>query len=266
MINLEAYFNRIGFGGSTSVTLETLTAIVAGHRLHIPFENLDVLLKRPISLELDDVQRKMVTNHRGGYCFEHGILLEAVLKEIGFSPVPHTGRVTLGRTREEAPRTHMFLVVHVKGKDYIVDVGFAALSSAVPIPFEDQIVANPKNGDRWLERDNRFWTLMIHENDETSAGWASTFDVDFPIDFVVGNHYVSTHPKSPFSQWLMLNAFTPSGRVSVMNKGVKIVSKGKEKKHEMADRKDLRALLAEHFGFDLPEVEAVRIPAIPEWD
>jgi N-hydroxyarylamine O-acetyltransferase len=34
---------------------------------------------------------------------------------------------------------------------------------------------------------------------------------------------------------------------------------------QLADRSVLRALLAEHFGFDLPEVETLRVPGIPEW-
>ena len=34
---------------------------------------------------------------------------------------------------------------------------------------------------------------------------------------------------------------------------------------ELTDRKALRNLLAEHFGFDLPEVETMRVPAIEGW-
>ncbi len=34
---------------------------------------------------------------------------------------------------------------------------------------------------------------------------------------------------------------------------------------EPADRAALRALLTERFGFDLPEVEHLAVPAIPEW-
>jgi N-hydroxyarylamine O-acetyltransferase len=34
---------------------------------------------------------------------------------------------------------------------------------------------------------------------------------------------------------------------------------------ELADRTALRGLLAEHFGFDLPEVERLAVPAIPGW-
>lgn len=34
---------------------------------------------------------------------------------------------------------------------------------------------------------------------------------------------------------------------------------------QLPDRTALRALLAEHFGFDLPEVETLRVPSIPDW-
>lgn len=33
------------------------------------FENLDVYARKPISLERDSLFRKIVINHRGGYCF-----------------------------------------------------------------------------------------------------------------------------------------------------------------------------------------------------
>jgi len=34
---------------------------------------------------------------------------------------------------------------------------------------------------------------------------------------------------------------------------------------QLADRAALRALLVEHFGFDLPEVLHLRVPSIPGW-
>jgi N-hydroxyarylamine O-acetyltransferase len=35
--------------------------------------------------------------------------------------------------------------------------------------------------------------------------------------------------------------------------------------YQLADRSALRSLLVEHFGFDLPQVEQLRVPSIPEW-
>ena len=86
-----------------------------------------------------------------------------------------------------------------------------------------------------------------------------------PVDFVVANHYTATHPNSPFKTRLMLSRFTPRGRVSVLNREATIVDHGHSRTVTLATRSDLRALLRERFGFDLPEVEAAHFPFAPDW-
>ena len=61
-IDLDRYFARIGYAGGTQPTPQTLADLHLAHVRHIPFENLDVLLGRPIrcnpaSLEVDLVAR-----------------------------------------------------------------------------------------------------------------------------------------------------------------------------------------------------------------
>lgn len=66
------------------------------HLLHpqaIPFENLAVLLGRPVKLDLASIQRKLVTDRRGGYCYEHNLLLRSVLQTLGFRVRSFAGRV-----------------------------------------------------------------------------------------------------------------------------------------------------------------------------
>jgi N-hydroxyarylamine O-acetyltransferase len=50
-----------------------------------------------------------------------------------------------------------------------------------------------------------------------------------------------------------------------MNRDVTILRNGVAEKRELPDRAALRRLLVDHFGFDLPEAERLRVPAIPEW-
>jgi N-hydroxyarylamine O-acetyltransferase len=52
----------------------------------------------------------------------------------------------------------------------------------------------------------------------------------------------------------------------VMNRDVTIVRDGVFEKSQLADRSALRTLLKDHFGFDLPEAETLRVPSVPEWD
>src|SRR5438270_3830132 len=103
----------------------------------IPFENLDVLLGRPIRLDLPSLQQKLLHERRGGYCFEHATLLAAALRELGFSPVAHSARVILVAPRSEAPRTHMFLSVALEGGTFVLDPGFGGHAPRVPLPVAD---------------------------------------------------------------------------------------------------------------------------------
>lgn len=63
----------------------------------------------------------------------------------------------------------------------------------------------------------------------------------------------------------MLRALTDDGRVSVMNRDVTIRCGAESQTMQLPDRGALRVLLAEYFGFDLPEVEDIRVPTIDEW-
>ena len=80
--DLDAYLARIGWQGSLEPTLDTLAGLTRAHITRIPFENVDVLLGRGIRIDLDSIVAKMVVAGRGGYCFEHGTLFQAVLDAV----------------------------------------------------------------------------------------------------------------------------------------------------------------------------------------
>jgi len=63
-VDLDAYFERIGWGGPTRPDYKTLARLLDAHMMRIPFESLDVLLGRPVRLELEPLQRKPGTNSR----------------------------------------------------------------------------------------------------------------------------------------------------------------------------------------------------------
>ena len=79
-LELEAYLHRIGVGTPPSPDLAGLEVLHEAHCAAIPFENLDILLGRPIALDLTSLQAKLVAGRRGGYCFEQNTLFAAVLE------------------------------------------------------------------------------------------------------------------------------------------------------------------------------------------
>jgi N-hydroxyarylamine O-acetyltransferase len=264
--DLDEYLNRIEWGRDTSPTLETVAALLRAHMTHIPFENLDVLLGRPLRLDLDGLQHKLVRARRGGYCFEHMPLFAAALEAFGLAPVRHSARVLLRSARGESPRSHMFLTLGIEGATYVLDPGFGGTAAAFPIPLVDSAASAPGGATHWMQRDGQYWVLRHLADDVPANGWVSTLEQDHAADFEMGSHYTATHPSSPFVNLLMLNQFKPDGRVSIVNRDVTLRRGSDVRSFQLADRAALRAILAEHFGFDMPEVLRIRVPAIPEWN
>jgi N-hydroxyarylamine O-acetyltransferase len=262
---LDAYFERIQWRhGVTGPTYETLAALLDAHMASIPFENLDVLLGHPVRLDLDSLQDKLVRRRRGGYCFEHATLFAAVLEQLGFAPVRHSARVTLFAPRTASPRTHMFLTVALGPGVFVVDPGFGGLAPRFPVPLAPEPAAGSASTHRMV-RDGAYWVLRVRTGEKTVDAWVSSMEEDHPIDFEMANHYTSTHPASGFVNRLMMRAFSGDRRVTVMNRDVTVWRGEESATTQIADRAALRALVSESFGFDLPEIERLRVPAIPEW-
>ena len=263
--DLDGYLARIGWQGPLEPTLETLTGLTRAHITRIPFENVDVLLGRGIRIDLDSIVQKIVVRGRGGYCFEHGTLFQAALEQVGFRPTAHASRVVVMVPREQSPRTHMFLTVEVEGERVVLDPGFGGHTAVVPVPLREGAEARDGADRHRMVRYAGEWVLEAEVDGKRTPLWTATLEPHLPVDFQLANHWVSTAPQSPFVNRLMLRTLTPDGRTSVMNRDVTVVSGTNTEKYQLADRKALRALLDEHFGFDLPDVETLKIPMIPEW-
>lgn len=261
-LNLDAYLARIGWQGERAPTYATLAGVLDAHVAHIPFENFDVLLGRPIRLDVPGLQSKLVDARRGGYCFEHASLMAAALETLGFAVGRHTARVVLFQPPQEAPRDHMYLTVAADGTRFVVDPGFGPFAARRPVPMGG--TATPE-GQR-MTRDGAMWVLHGQRRGEEFDGWVSTMQDENLVDFEMANHFKSTHPSSVFRQWIFASAVTPTGRVNVLNRDVTWVSGATESEAQLADRLELRALVAQHFGFDLPEAETMRVAAVPGWN
>lgn len=198
-LDLDAYLARIGVTGSPRSDVETLTSLHRAHVAAIPFENLDVILGRGVSVDLDRVQAKLVDDRRGGYCYEHGVLFSAVLVRLGFTVRRLLARVGGDLARPHA-RTHMTLFVDVDGRSWLADVGFGS-GLLEPIPLEPDI---PRTQGDWSYRLTRPAPRLWQLEELQDGTWVGQYTVDeqpqHQSDVVVANHYTSTWPDSPFVQ------------------------------------------------------------------
>jgi N-hydroxyarylamine O-acetyltransferase len=262
-VDLDRYLERIGWRGERRADFSTLASLVRCHTSAIPFENLDVLLGRPIRLDLEGLEAKLVRAGRGGYCYEHATLFAAVLGRLGFEVHTHSARVTMFSPKSESSRTHMVLSVDLPEGRFVVDPGFGSLAPQVPVPL-DGTSARHGDHEHWLVRDGEDYVLNVRTPEHVVGAWVTPMVDDYPIDFVLANHYTATHPDSPFTSRLMMRAFTERGRITVMNRDVTWLRGSAYETSQLADRAALHDLLATEFGFEL-DVSALRVSSVPEW-
>jgi N-hydroxyarylamine O-acetyltransferase len=117
-----------------------------------------------------------------------------------------------------------------------------------------------------MQRDSGYWVLRHLVDDMPADAWISTLEQDYPADFEMGSHYTATHATSTFVNHLMLHLFKPDGRIGIMDREVTLRQGSTAGSFQLKDRAVLREILAEHFDIDLPEVERMRVPTIPEWN
>ena len=102
-IDLSEYLARVGLAAAPASTAEGLAELHHAHATHIPFENLDVLLGRPIRLDPASLHQKLVRDGRGGYCFEQNLLFAGVLEALGFRVTKLAARVRFRATTSSSP-------------------------------------------------------------------------------------------------------------------------------------------------------------------
>ena len=248
-IDLDAYFARIGYQGPREPTLEVLRAL---HRLHpaaIPFEAIDVLLGREISLEPAALQNKLIAGRRGGYCFEQNGLLKLVLQTIGFQVASLIARSRWGRPLGDIrARTHMALRVRVDGEAWLADVGHSSAMLTAPIRLAERglqetlhepVRLRPVDGELRLE-------ALI------GGDWRPIYDAvprpQHDADLAAARWFVSTWPASPLKQALIVSRTTPQARYVLHENRLTIRRPGRESERLRLSADEMARLLGQDFG------------------
>ena len=199
-IDLDAYLRRIGYVGGREPTLDTLAALHLHHAQTIAFENLDPLLGRPVALDAASLERKLIHDGRGGYCYEQNLLFGHVLRALGFQVTGLAARVLWTYYADDAitARSHQLLRVDLEDGPYIVDVGFGGQTLTAPLRLEPDLEqATPHEVFRLVTAGDGFRMQC-----RIGAAWKSLYRFDlqevFEPDYEILNYYASSHPTSRF--------------------------------------------------------------------
>ncbi len=251
--NLEAYLKRINYAGSIAPTLQTLEMV---HRLHpaaIPFENLNSLMELPVRLQLSDIEQKLIVERRGGYCFEHNLLLKAVLESMDFAVTPLGAGVLWGHEEGFVPPilNHMALLVDVGGVQYLVDVGFGGQVMTAPLRLRADADQETPNERYRLTGGHPKWRL----ESEISGHWKPLYEFTLTPqtfdDYIAANDAMMAH----FRDDLIGARVEGAKRFALYNARLNTHEAGATTTRMLTNLLEIRDVLTSVFGIQLPDTD-----------
>lgn len=227
MLNIKDFLARIGLAGAEpACTPAFLAKVQEACVLSIPYENLDILAGKPLSLDVDDVYKKVVGSHRGGYCFELNALLHYILTDMGFAVRSCFARVL--REEPEVPfRRHRILIVSLDGCEYLVDIGFGNTAPRLPLKLVCSEVQE-QNGEsyRFEKDENLGWVIWELHKGQWRKYISFTTEHQYDIDFAPTSFWCEKHPDSPFNKAEMVAIKVPGGRKALNGRDYKVFADG----------------------------------------
>lgn len=252
-MDLQAYLDRIGYVGAPRADLQTLAELHRRHLYAIPYENLDVQLRRPVSIDPQAAFEKIVHGGRGGWCYEMNGLFGAALEAIGFSVTRMAGAV--GRGLHPRPLgNHLVLRVDLD-RPYIADVGFG---DGIREPFPLETGSHQCSGYEFrLEALEDGW-LRFHNH---ATGGAPFFDFeDRPADrdqLADTCRWLSTSPDSIFVQTAICQRHRPDAIDVLLGRVIRRVTPSQKVDRLLTSADEFVSVLKSRFDLDLPEAAAL---------
>ena len=214
---VKGYLNRLGLAEDTPIeyTYDFLKEIQYRQVTTIPYENVDIIREIPLSLGFGDLYEKIVTNQRGGYCFEVNALLSHILKQMGFEVKDYFARFLRGE--DTIPmRRHRIMIVKCKDGEYLCDAGVGSQAPRYPLKLELDTVQKQFGEAYKLERDGLLgWVMCEKHGGEWRRVFSFNEDVQLEVDFESPSFYCEKSPDSKFNKGLIVSLKTDTGRRTI---------------------------------------------------
>lgn len=247
MLKLPAYLARIAYTGPTEPTAEALRAIHHAHLLAVPFENLDISLKRKIVTEEDAILNKIIFLCRGGFCYELNGAFAALLRALGFHVTLLSARVMRRDGREGPEFDHLTLKVDLD-EPWLADVGFGD-SFLQPLRLTPSIEqADPAGTFRLTRIDERPQLEKLIPDGRWHCQYSFTLQPRNLADFAAMCHYHQTSPESHFTQNRICTRATPDGRLTLSEMKLIVTNQGQREEKILASEEEWLSTLHNQFG------------------
>lgn len=248
----EAYLRRIPYDGPLAPTSEVLRNLHRAHMLSVPFENLDIPAKRPIVLDTDRLLRKIVDQHRGGFCYELNGAFAWLLSSLCFEVTMLSARVARRDGGFSPEFDHMALEVRdTNGDCWLADVGFGDCFLQ-PLP-----LTRPTHSEQlgWTYRLLESGNVYSLQRKSAERDWTPQYQFTRTPhqlqEFTPMCHYHQISPESFFTQRRVCSMATVDGRITL--EGMRLINtqNGTKTETEVAGEEEYRRLLREKFCVEL---------------
>ena len=254
-MHIDAYLERIAFAGPLRPDFATLTALHRAHLFAIPFENLDVQLGRPVSIERAPIFEKIVTNRRGGWCFEMNGLFGWALAEVGFRVTRSAGAVMREVSGDNAIGNHLVLGGELEEGNYLADVGFGD-GPLDPIRVVPGAFSSHGFEFALSRQDDGWWRLHNHK-----GGGAASYDFNLaPADETLlasKCDWLQSTEESIFVQNAVCQRHTEEGLALLRGRMLRKLTPAGCTDRLIADADEYVSVLDEMFGLQLPEAASL---------
>lgn len=248
---MQTYLRRMEYDGPWDVSAETLRQLHRQHLFTVPFENLDIPLRRQINLDPRRMYDKIVGHHRGGFCYELNGLFCELLRALGFQVEMLSARVRRDDGGFGPEFDHMLLKVELDDP-WLVDVGFGDL-------FVDPIVfrsggAGQVDGHRYvvLPVDGE-WELL-REDDKGQVPLYRFRDRPHALrEYEPMCEFHQNSAESHFTKSWTCSRATPNGRITLANMRLIVSTEGRRDEVKLGAESDLRGCLRNFFGIELDD-------------
>jgi N-hydroxyarylamine O-acetyltransferase len=156
----------------------------------------------------------------------------------------------------------MTLLVLAEGRPWLADVGFGADGLLDPIPLEPD---RPCRQGGWTYRvvreDEWNWAVQSQRPDGWFDLYGFTLEPQHPIDYVMANHFTSTHSLSAFTRVATAQRPAPDRRLTLRGRLLTETLADGTAEERLVGAGDLDDLLRERFGIALAADDLDRVRA-----
>lgn len=244
---LDAYLTQLELCAPKEPSLSFLVSLTQRHIATHTFNNLGVLLREPMPLDLDSIFHKLVIRHAGGFCFEHNKLLMHCLNQLGYETRLVMARVFNNQVRD-VPRTHRITLVTLNNATFLIDCGFGVSVPLGPLQVNTHRIQEVGN--------KQYQILSVNENEYDVVELRNNgpfilyrFDCATysDADCTAAHHYSISHPDAVFVRNMVVSLNRENQSLALVNQTFSNFVDGEKQSTSIMSAEQLESVLTRQF-------------------